>query len=46
MVLSTPPTVTSTSDSAKYEKETLNGPAVPLPVWGVKDAAVLVAIIN
>ena len=46
MVFKTPPTVTSTSDSAKYEKEILKGPAVPLPVWFVKDAAVLVAIIN
>ena len=46
MVFSTPPTVTSTSASDRYEKEILNGPADPLPVWFVKDAAVLVAMIN
>jgi hypothetical protein len=46
MVLSTPATVTSISLLAKNENDIAKAFVLPLPVWLVDDAAVLVAMIT
>jgi len=46
MVFVTPATVTSISLSDKKEKDIAKAVVLPLPVWVVKDDAVLVAMIS